>query len=66
MRSSRKPRIGALLLVAMLLSACGQVAAKPRATATLPSPTPFPTLTPAPTIAVTTIQSTGDPVWGKT
>jgi photosystem II stability/assembly factor-like uncharacterized protein len=66
MRTSLKPRLVVLLLVAMLLSACGQVAAKPRATATVPSPTPFPTLTPAPTVAVTTIQSTGDPVWGKT
>jgi hypothetical protein len=36
MLSVRKPRLAALLLATWLLAACGQVAARPRATATLP------------------------------
>jgi len=55
----------ALLSLALLsLAACGQAVAKPRATATHPLPTPFPTQPPTPTVAV--IKASGQPVWGKT
>lgn len=64
MRSAQNPRIIALLLAVLLLSACGQVVAKPHATATTPAPTPMPTLPPTPTVAV--IHSSGQPTWGKT
>lgn len=65
-RSRMRVSLFALLLALALLSlaACGQAAAKPHATATHPLPTPFPTQTPMPTVAV--IQSSGQPVWGKT
>ena len=67
MRPTLTPRCVALLLSMLsllLLSACGQAAARPRPTATPPLPTPLPTLPPTPTVAV--IQSSGQPTWGKT
>jgi hypothetical protein len=65
---SRKPRaiVVVLLFAVLLLSACGQAAAKPNPTVTLlPTlpPTPLPTPPPTPTIAV--IQSSGQPAWGN-
>lgn len=65
---SRKPRtvVGVSLFAALLLSACGQAAAKPNSTVTLlptlPT-TPLPTLPPTLTVAI--IQSSGQPVWGN-
>lgn len=64
-----KRRIVAPLVLSLLLllSACGQANANPHAAATStlpPPPTPFPTQPPAPTVAV--IQTSGQPVWGKT
>src|SRR5690348_18426128 len=53
-----------LLLAMLLLSACGQAAAShTTATPLPPTPTPFPTQPPVPTVAV--IPSSGQPVWGN-
>jgi photosystem II stability/assembly factor-like uncharacterized protein len=65
MRHAAALRCVALLLSVLLLSACGQAAARPNATATLTPlpPTPLPTMPPTPTITV--IQSSGQPIWGN-